>query len=177
MPNLTQAEKDSFGLCILRKVGSKISQEVGGNLWTVDWGIVVSGPILTGQYKDESWSGAKNESSFHTLDSVLPGAACHPRETGWGNDDFVWLFKESSRFQRKSMTPHITTVTTFGAGQVCQIGHICLWVFVDLKCTFRIFGMRERDWVCPGCVYRVCKSVQWWCGRTGVDSKNTGTKI
>lgn len=35
----------------------------------------------------------------------------------------------------------------------------------------------ERDWVCPGCVYRVCKSVQWWCGRTEVDSENTGTKI
>ena len=41
--------------------------------------------------------------------------------------------------------PHITTVTTFGTGQVCQIGHICLWVFVDLKCTFRTFGMKERN--------------------------------
>ena len=43
------------------------------------------------------------------------------------------------------MMPHITTVTPFGTGQVCQIGHNCLWVFVDPKCTFRIFGMKERE--------------------------------
>lgn len=32
--------------------------------------IFVPGPILTSQYKVESWPGAKNESSFQTLNSA-----------------------------------------------------------------------------------------------------------
>lgn len=122
MPSLTQAEKDSFGLCILKKTGSNISQEVGGYLWTVDWGIVVPGPILTGQYNDESWSGAKNESSFHILDPLLPGAACHLRETGWGKMTLFGYSRSLPDFKEKAWCLIWQLLQPFGLGRCVKLG-------------------------------------------------------
>lgn len=76
----------------------------------------------------------------------------------------LWLLEESSGFQRKSSMLHITTITSVGTGQMCQIWHICpKYVCIDQKFTSIVFGVCVCPCVCESERDREIVSLSWVC--------------